>query len=224
VAIRTAKRKTKNGRFAQDQGMIERLKDQLRIKKEAEAIHLNRRLLTELAFYPAHDKRLETPEYKVVHHKLAVQLDLPCLVCGVRNSTLKDETKNRYGAKQMETHHHIIEWALANAIDKDKFNAIMLPTLAHRHPDKAEYKRAFTDDDVRDWVDHSEDNLWVLCDVHHRAQYMGIHEITYPIWCPVDLLRDDFDQYVKEQIEKEKGTGKAKKSKPKKAKSARAGK
>jgi len=42
----------------------------------------------------------------------------------------------------------------------------------------------------------SEDYLCVLCDIHHRAQNFGIHEIP----CPVDLLRDDFVQHVKQQM------------------------
>jgi hypothetical protein len=100
----------------------------------------------------------------------------------------------------METHHHVIEWALANAISADKFNATLLPNLRQRHKDKPEYQNDFTDKQVADWVDHSEDNLWVLCDVHHRAKYFGIHEITFPIWGPMDLLKPDFEAYVKEQI------------------------
>jgi len=205
-------------RTIQDKGMIQRLKDQRKVQKKVQAIHANPRLLKEMAFYPAHDKRRETPEYKAVHKKLVVELDLPCLVCGVRNSTLKDKIKNVFGAKQMETHHHIIEWALANAISADRFNAILLPHLKARHADKPEYKKkAFTDVDVRDWVDHSADNLWVLCDVHHRAKYFGIHEITYPIWCPMDLLRPDFDQYVLEQIALQKKAKTAKSPARKKA-------
>jgi len=181
--------------------MVERLKDKLKIQEHVEAIHKNQRLLTELAFYPAHDKRCETKEYKAIHKKLVVVKDLPCLICGVKNSTLKKST-NVYGAKQMETHHHVIEWALANAVDVKKFNAILLPFLQHRHPDRPEYRKAFTAKDVCNWVDHHEDNLWVLCDVHHRAQYLGIHEITFPIWGPTDLLRDDFTKYARAEIAK----------------------
>jgi L-rhamnose mutarotase len=186
----------------EDKGMVNRLKDQLRIQKQVNRIHENPRLLKEIAFYPEHDKRRETNEYKAVHKKLTQELDLPCLICGITNSTLKDKQKNLYGAKQMETHHHIIEWALANAVSVEKFNASILPHLRQRHPDKSEYKQEFTDEDIRNWVDHSEDNLWVLCDVHHRAKYLGIHEITDPIWGPQDLLRDDFEEYARKEIAK----------------------
>lgn len=184
-----------------DQGMLIRLHDQLKVFRKAQAIHRNKRVLNEIAFYPAHDPRRETPEYKKTHRRLAIEQDRPCLICGVKNSTLKDKAHNPYGAKQMETHHHAIEWALANAIDVGKFNKIMLPRLRARHPDKEQYKKqAFTADEIKAWVDHDEDNLWVLCDVHHRAGYFGIHDITYPIWGPVDLLRDDFEDYVRQEI------------------------
>lgn len=49
-------------------------------------------------------------------------------------------------------------------------------------------------------MDHSPDNLWVLCNVHHRAKYLGIHEITYPIWSPMDLLRPDFEAWVEKEV------------------------
>lgn len=56
-----------------------------------------------------------------------------------------------------------------------------------------------TKQEVLDWVDHSEDNLWVLCDVHHRHKFLGIHEIPYPIGCPQDLLSPKFEDYVQKQ-------------------------
>lgn len=164
-------------------------------------IHEDRRTLEEVAFYPAHDPRRETDEYKAIHKKLCVDQDLPCLICGVRNSTLNSGEKgNPFGAKQMETHHHLIEWALANAIDADKFNKILLPNLRHKHPEKEEYKTEFAREQIFDWVDHSSDNLWVLCDIHHRHKFLGIHAITYPIWSPQNLLADDFVEYVRKQL------------------------
>lgn len=162
--------------------------------------HIQNHTIHELQFYPEHDVRRETDEYKAVHRKLTVDLDLPCLVCGVRHSSLSVAAENPYGAKQMETHHHIVEWALQNAIDVGKFNKILRPHLAARHPQRAEYRADMDETRIRAWVDHSEDNLWVLCDVHHRAMYLGIHELTYPIWSPMNLLRDDFEAWVKSEI------------------------
>jgi len=50
-----------------------------------------------------------------------------------------------------------------------KFNKVLLANLRRKHPDKEDYKKDFTADDIADWVDHSPDNLWVLCDVHHAT-------------------------------------------------------
>lgn len=176
------------------------LKDHLATQQHKNAIHENHRELDEEAFYPAHDKRTESPAYAKVHKKLTEQLDLPCLICGVRNSTLKKPKQNTYGAKQMETHHHVIEWALANAVDVKLFNKTLRPSLAHRHPDNAIYQRNMSKKEVLDWVDHSEDNLWVLCDIHHRHKFFGIHEISFPIWGPQNLLSPNFEKYVKAQV------------------------
>jgi hypothetical protein len=180
-------------------GDIRRLSEQA-VNYQAVKQHVQNHTIHELQFYPEHDKRRETEEYKAVHHRLVVELDPPCLVCGVRHSTLKFEAENPYGAKQMETHHHIVEWALQNAVDLAKFNKILRPHLAVRRLHRAEYATDFSEEQVQAWVDHSEDNLWVLCDVHHRAKYLGIHELTYPIWSPMNLLRDDFEAWVKDEI------------------------
>jgi hypothetical protein len=80
----------------------------------------------------------------------------------------------------------------------------MLPALAHRHPNDPQYQNAFSQQQMLDWVDHSADNLWVLCDIHHRHVYLGIHAITDPIWGPVDLVRDEF--LTKGFLELAKGT------------------
>jgi hypothetical protein len=161
-------------------------------------MHARRQTLQEVAFYTAHDPRRETAEYKAAHHHLVVELDLPCLICGVTNSILGDPAKqqdvvlNSWGAKQNETHHHAIEWALANAVDPDKFNQRMLPILRARHPDETSYQvQDFSAEQIAAWVDHSPDNLWVLCDIHHRHTLVGIHAITLPIWGPLDLLKVD---------------------------------
>lgn len=194
------------------QGAPERIRKANSLLKDAKAAkvstkadldkhtHAVERMLHEVAFYPPHDVRRESPQYKVSHDHMVRKLDLPCLVCGVRQSTLKDPKQNPFGAVQMETHHHIIEWALANAIDPDKFNRHVLPGLLRRHPDKyAPMKNGMTKQQILDWVDHDEDNLWVLCDVHHRHKFVGIHAITFPIWGPQDLVAQTLLDRIMEQ-------------------------
>ena len=150
-------------------------------------------------FYPEHDRGVDSPQYAQVHKRLCITMDLPCLVCGVRNSTLANPAENRYGARQLETHHHVIEWALADAVDVARFNKTIRPHLQARQKDQPIYQRDMSAQEVHDWVDHAEDNLWVLCDIHHRHQALGIHKIAYPVWCPQDLLRPDFAEYVRQQ-------------------------
>jgi hypothetical protein len=96
----------------------------------------------------------------------------------------------------------VIEWALANAIDVAKFNALILPHLQHRHPENLLYKTSMSAEQIRSWVDHSPDNLWVLCDVHHRAKCFGIHEITDPIWGPQDIFNEEYLAFVRAAIAK----------------------
>lgn len=167
--------------------------------------HAVERMLDERAFYPAHDKRTELSDYAKVHHQMTITDDKHCIVCGVQHSTLDDPTKNIFGAVQLETHHRTIEWALANAIDPAKFNAHIRPGLLHAteqrrtqtgYGDSPDVYRAFDDvyardmsiDEIKSWIDHGADNLWVLCDVHHRHKFVGIHAISYPIWGPQDVV------------------------------------
>lgn len=145
--------------------------------------HVVERMLDEQAFYPAHDKRTESPDYAKVDHQMTVIDDKHCIVCGVQHSTLADAAANPFGAVQLETHHRTIEWALANAIDPVKFNAHIRPSLLHaaqRRKAQPGYGatpavyRAFDDkyasdmsvDDIKAWIDHGADNSWVLCDIH----------------------------------------------------------
>lgn len=153
--------------------------------------HLVHRMLTEAVFYPPHAPRTESPAYARAHHHLVVELDLPCIQCGVRNSTLHDATQNPAGAKAIETHHHVIEWALINAIDLGKFNARILARLKVTNP--AKYDHDFSQQEMADWIDHDTDNLWVICDLHHRHSLVGIHSVTYPIWGPQDLIKDGYE-------------------------------
>jgi len=172
----------------------------------AKDLQANTRLLEENAFYLPHNARRETPEYIASRHELVVVQDTPCLVCGVTHSMVIDQDKqadptlNPYGATKVETHHYLIEWALANAIDPQKFNTKILPALHRMHPENPDYHHALTPAQIAAWVDHSLDNLWVLCDVHHRHKYLGVHAITHPIWGPQDLLLPAFDKYVRRQV------------------------
>lgn len=166
------------------------------------------RTLRETAHYPPHPPRKPTALYNRTHEKLIKHLDRPCLVCGVRDSTLRDPAANRYGATALETHHYIIEDSLINAVDLAKFNAKVRPGLRRRAIQremlvgppsgdvgaaKAKYDHDFTQAEMEEWAHGDEDAMWVLCDIHHRHPLVGIHAITYPIWAIQDLLIEGYD-------------------------------
>lgn len=121
------------------------------------------RTLSETVHYPPHPPRKPTALYTRTHHRLVQTLDSPCLVCGVRNSTLGDPLQNRWGATQLETHHKHIEDSLALAIDLDKFNTVLRPGLLRRTQDESKYNHVFTQAEMEEWIHGDEDNLWVLC-------------------------------------------------------------
>jgi hypothetical protein len=198
-------KKKASGRIAKADAALKRYRDKTGADTSdpLQHTHAVSRLLHEVAFYPPHDVRKESPDYKKSHDDMVRVKDLPCLACGVRNSTLKDPKQNPFGAVQMETHHHVIEWALANAIDPGKFNSHVLPGLLRKNPDKyATMKTGMTKEQILAWVDHDEDNLWVLCDVHHRHTFVGIHAITFPIWGPQDILDAELVQAYLDQAKK----------------------
>lgn len=118
------------------------------------------RELEELVYYPEHDPRKASSTYTKTHHHLVYEMDEPCWICGIRNSTAP---KKGY----METHHQHLEWAAANGVDLAKI-VIDFPDIH----DTAS---------LRKWLD-SEGNMLVLCAKHHRGPRTGIHSITYPAW------------------------------------------
>lgn len=122
-----------------------------------------KRTLNEIAFYPPHDPRKASSEYRKVHHRLVVEMDEPCWICGVKHS--------QGGA--METHHSELEWAAERAFEND-------PKMLHKIV--RDFKiRLESAKGLREWLD-SEGNMLVLCADHHRGPYHGIHSITYPVW------------------------------------------
>ncbi len=154
---------------------------------------IERRTLHEVANYPPHPPRTASALYTRNHHRLVYEEDRPCLVCGVRQSTLHDPAQNPYGATQLETHHRIVEWSLARAVDIAKFNHRIRPGLLRHTNDTATYGHEFTQEELITWVEGHADNLWVLCDLHHRHPLIGIHAITGPIWGIQDVLVDGYD-------------------------------
>ncbi len=126
-------------------------------------VHATTEGVAEVEMTPPHPPREETPQYAKAHHHLIYELDEPCAMCGVRHSTLKDPAQNPFGATAMETHHYPIERSLVDACDPAKVG-LVFPQVKDQQS-------------LQDFVD-SENNLMVLCDVHHRHPLHGIHHLT----------------------------------------------
>lgn len=110
--------------------------------------------------------------------------------------------------------------AESQAADHDALGAVAVLVLHHatgeRHPPRHPAFLASTGArqrqvpgplsarQIADWIDHDEDNLWVLCDVHHRARFFGVHQITVPVWGPQHILKDEFIARVQAEIAKQK--------------------
>jgi len=149
-----------------------------------------KRTLAEVAMYPPHPPRTASALYDQTHQQLVVTEDRPCEVCGVRRSTLGDPAANPYGAKALETHHSLIEWAGASEIDWDKLaadhptlpNLVALAKAYHAHLDvHGTFEGTLDPAIVTQFVD-SDEQLEVICDIHHRAALQGVHMITGPVW------------------------------------------
>ena len=161
-----------------------------------------RRTLSETVWYPPHPPRKASALYSQTHHQLVAIEDRPCVVCGVRNSTLLDTSHNKVGAKALETHHSLIEWAGANAIDWDKLAAdhpdlktlVALAGAYHAHllANGGKFTGSLDPAIVTAFVD-SSDQLLVVCDQHHRSAGKGVHMITGPIWELQRYERGDWD-------------------------------
>ncbi len=145
-------------------------------------------------FYPPHPPRRATPAYRRVHARLVVEENRGCAICGVTNAVLvskrgrRDAACNPWRASAIETHHAVVEWALMNAVDVHRFNALVVAPMRERADADVVYRRNFSRAQMRTWIDHHPDNLMVLCDVHHRHAAVGIHAVTAPIWRVQPLL------------------------------------
>ncbi|GCE22577.1 hypothetical protein [Dictyobacter kobayashii] len=80
----------------------------------------------------------------------------------MRKSTLKDAKENPFKASAIETHHYPIERSLLNACDPKKLRVTFPQIKDHQT--------------LEEFID-SEDNIMVLCDIHHRHPHYGIHHL-----------------------------------------------
>ena len=127
-----------------------------------------------MAVYPPHGPRSTDPHYKIFHaarHHLIDVLGVGCWIGGVTKAQLGAVPDGHLcsGAKQLEAHHHIAEFAGLPEIDWRKV-AADFPQLG------IDSDEAFLE------AAEADGGLLILCDKHHRSAYHGIHSITEPVW------------------------------------------
>lgn len=147
------------------------------MSNELSHVHVTHEAVSSLELTPAHAPRVETETYRKAHHTLIYELDKPCIICGVRNSTLHDPTENRLHATCMETHHFPIERSLVNACDWRKVHQ--------------QFPQVIDEASLEAFVD-SPANLYVLCDVHHISVEYGIHHLLPQDFYIQPFLRDGY--------------------------------
>ena len=145
---------------------------------EIEQVHATVEGVDAYEMTPPHAPRVETETYRKAHHFLVVERDTPCLVCGVRQSTLADPTKNTVGAKAIETHHYPIERSLVDACD---------PVKVHTR-----FPQVFDRTSLEAFVD-TPGNFAVLCDQHHRSMQQGIHHLLTQDFAILPFLYDGYE-------------------------------
>src|SRR5579859_1197553 len=152
----------------------------------ATAGHEEHRTLDEIAFYPPHGPRKSDVHYKVfeaARHHLIDTLGVGCWIGGATKAQIVAGLAHDhrcFGAKQLEAHHDLAEFAALNEIDWQKV-AKDIPRLGIQSDE--DFLKAAED----------EGGLLILCDRHHRSPRHGIHAISYPVWKLDRWARDDWE-------------------------------
>lgn len=123
-------------------------------------------------FFPSHEPREADSHYHLFNEarkKLKASGRWACWVCG--------QTEEQLG-EPLELHHTVVEYALQNGIDIEKFK--------HKFPEF----NVTTDEEFFAFVEGSEANLTVLCRDHHRGLH-GVHSLPMPVWRALAVWRDD---------------------------------
>lgn len=153
--------------------------------KDVLDVHEVKKAMFEDYFVPGHEPRTASSLYTKTHDNMINNLDMPCFICGVSKSKINDTTVNTCGATQLETHHFILEWSLANAANWD--------VLKQMHSDFPDWDKIVPGDESTyfNFVDHPY-NMLILCDIHHRGKFHGIHAIEYPVWVAQKFMQSTF--------------------------------
>lgn len=148
--------------------------------------HYDVQTLRQVAAYPPHGPRNTDPQHGVFEHArqhLIYTLGVGCWIGGATHAQIQaglPEGHRCYGAKELEAHHSVAEFAGLNAVDWRK--------VAKDFPQAGIH----SDEDFKRFA-NSEGGLMILCDIHHRDAGRGIHAVTYPAWLLDRYARDDWE-------------------------------
>ena len=135
-------------------------------QSEIVAAHTQRTTLHIVEAFPDHTPRASDIHYRFFNAAHARLKKLGKLVCWINNADC---------AGQIELHHTICEFALANGVDVAHFEQL--------YPEFG----ITTDEQFLEWVEGPE-NLTPLCLYHHRGNG-GVHCLPGPIWLPQRFWR-----------------------------------
>lgn len=147
------------------------------------AAHSQKLTHTYTVHFPEHEPRISSEVFRATKHHLVDVLNTGCWIGGATKAELAaglPEGHRCYGAKQLEAHHGLAEWADWNGIDWQK--------IAKDFP----YLGIHDDESFRQAAE-SEAGIFILCDKHHRSKGHGIHMVDYPSWRPDRWAKDDFE-------------------------------
>lgn len=166
-------------------------------------IHEEDRTIHEEVEYPAHEQRTESSEFRRNKRILVKQLDLPCWICGSRDS---------------REVHHLHEWSLWPALDQEKVLDTLHVFDPYGYTHKMGEQPIESPDDIR--------NLLVLCGVHtldgvevpgghHRGVDLGVHDLSMPTWLALKSVKTGVEitkaiSHAKNEDKKLRGTSQTK--------------
>jgi len=164
-------------------------------------VHEVKEVLHGNIFYPGHPKRKSTPEYEKTHHSLVFIKDTPCFICGIKQSTLTgikngtiDPKTNTLGVKFMESHHLFVQDSLADAVDIETLQKIVNDDdnqpLSLIIKDVLKKANIVDHDSLMKFVD-SEENMIILCDVHHVG-FGGMHNTSFNYFIIQKFILPDY--------------------------------
>lgn len=130
--------------------------------------HIVKKMISEIMYYPEHDKRHETEEYRKSREELVSKYG--CYVCGTK--------------EDLEAHHYGCEYSEWNACSADKLKDFLMTFDVYGYSATLKDKPIESVDDIR--------NLMVLCSRHHRHKRHGIHAMTFPFWIMQYVKKDSF--------------------------------